>query len=163
LEETVDVDDLFLRKVRKIIKSDNEDNDFYNINVPLMVIGTFLVVIGWSILNACGYGLHSLNSTEGRYSAEIAFLNTFISGSCSGFIAFLLKRHIVRGDHAKTPRYDIRSLCNGFLAGIAAVSAGSGAMKPWGALITGIIEGFLYMITCAILKKVKIDDAMENF
>ena len=65
----------------------------------MMVIGTFLVMIGFSILNACGYGNHSLNSEDGRYAAEIAFLNTFISGSFSGFIAFILKRHFVRGDH----------------------------------------------------------------
>jgi len=102
-----------------------------------MVIGTLITVIGWSMLNASGSGSHSLNSTKARYAAEVGFLNTFLSGSSCGLICFLLKRHIVRGDHKKTPRYDIRSLCNGFLAGVAAVSAGSGAMRPWGGIMTG--------------------------
>ena len=122
-----------------MITREGEDRDFYNIHVPMMVIGTFLIMIGWSLLNALGYGQHSLNSLEGRYAAELAFLNTFLAGSCSGLLCFVFKRHIVRGDHQKTPRYDIRSLCNGFLGGMAAVSAGSGVMKPWGALITGVI------------------------
>lgn len=137
LEETVEVDELFLRKVRKLIKEDQEDENFYATNVPAMVIGTMITVIGWGMLNACGSGNHSLNSQGGRYAAEVGLLNTILAGSCCGLVCFLLKRHIVRGDHKKTPRYDIRSLCNGFLAGVAAVSAGSGVMRPWGGILTG--------------------------
>jgi len=54
-------------------------------------------------------------------------------------------------------------LCNGFLSGVAAVSAGAGTMKPWGALVTGSISAFLYMTLCLISKKSKFDDPMENF
>jgi ammonia channel protein AmtB len=147
-----------------MIKRDGHDVNFYTfIDVPRMVIGTLLTILGFAFLNACGYGSHSLNSFDGRYAAEIAFLNTFLAGSCSGFLCFLFKRHIVIGDHWKTPRYDIRSLCNGFLSGICAVAAGSGAMKPWGALITGSVQGIVYMFTCLIMRRVKFDDAMENF
>lgn len=165
MEDIIDVDDIFLRKVRKMIFREGEDRDFYHTySTPLMVIGTFCIIIGWSILNAVsGYGTHSLNSNDGRYSAEVAFLNTFLAGSTSGFLSMLIKRHVNIGDHAKTPRYDIRSLCNGFLAGMAAVSAGSGAMKPWAALITGGVEALCYSITCFLMKKVKFDDAMENY
>jgi Amt family ammonium transporter len=164
LNDTPDVDDMFLNKVRRMIKRDGEDISFYtSINVPRMVLGTLLTILGFSFLNACGYGSHSLNSFEGRYAAEIAFLNTFLAGSCSGFLCFLFKRHIVIGDHWKTPRYDIRSLCNGFLSGMTAVAAGSGAMKPWGALITGTTQALVYMVACLILQRVKFDDAMENF
>lgn len=163
LEDTVDVDDLFLRKVRKLIKQEDEDYNFYTINNGMMVLGTFIIVLGWAMLNACGYGTHSLNSVSGRYAAELAFLNTFLGGSFSAIFTFSLKRHIVRGDHQKTPRYDIKSLCNGYLSGVAAVSAGCGVMKPWSALVTGVIQAFLYMLFCMIFKKMKIDDPMENF
>ena len=164
LEDTADVDDLFLAKVRKMIKRDGDDLDFYfSVHFPRMVIGTFLTVIGFSMLNACGYGQHSLNSFEARYAAEIAFLNTFIAGSTSAFICFMLKRHINVGEHWKTPRYDIRSLCNGFLSGVCAVAAGSGAMKPWGALVTGAVQALAYMIACLVMRRVKFDDAMENY
>jgi len=115
------------------------------------------------MLNACGSGSHNITSVTGRFAAESAFLNTFLAGSFSSFISFLFKRFIVRGDDLKTQRYDVRSLCNGFLAGVAAVSAGSGTMKPWGALVTGSIEAFLYMTLCLIAKKSKFDDPMENF
>ena len=36
-------------------------------------------------------------------------------------------------------------------------------MKPWSALVTGVIEAFLYMILAWIMKLVRFDDAMENF
>jgi ammonia channel protein AmtB len=158
------VDDLFLAKVRRMIKRDGDELNFYtSIHVPRMVIGTFLTVIGFSMLNTCGYGQHSLLSFKARYSAEIAFLNTFIAGSISAFICFMLKRHIVVGEHWKTPRYDIRSLCNGFLSGVCAVAAGSGAMKPWGALVTGAVQALCYMTACLVMRKVKFDDSMENY
>ena len=99
LEDTVDIDDLFLRKIRKLIKKDDEDYNFYTINNGMMILGTFIIVMGWSLLNAAGYGTHSLNSVSARYAAELAFLNTFLSGSFCAIISFLLKRHVVRGDH----------------------------------------------------------------
>jgi ammonia channel protein AmtB len=36
-------------------------------------------------------------------------------------------------------------------------------MKPWSAIVTGFIEGLLYMTLCLIMKKAKFDDPMENF
>ena len=164
LEETAEVDDMFLAKVRRMIKRDGEDNDFFtSVHVPRMVLGTMLTILGFCFLNSCGQGQHSLNSFKGRYTAEIAFLNTLISGSVCGFICFMLKRHIVLGNHWKTPRYDIRSLCNGFLSGVCAVSAGAGVMKSWAALVTGAVQALVYMTTCLIMQRVKFDDAMENF
>ena len=161
-EDNADVDDLFLRKIRKLVKKAGSDNDFNEIDNGMMAIGTVITVIGWAMLNSCGSGTHNINTVAGRYEAELAFMNTFIAGSFSSIIAFICKRHVVR-EHQKIQKYDIKSLCNGFLAGIAAVSSGSGTMKPWGALATGVIEGFLYVIICFIWKKVKFDDPMENF
>ena len=164
LDNTEEVDELYLRKVRKAIKIDMTENNYYAINVPYMVIGTFLVTIGWIIMAACGAGTtHSLNSYTGRYQAENSILTCVLSGAVCGMFSFMVKRHLVCGDHKLTPRYDIRSLCNGFLAGVAAVGAGSGVIRPWGALVTGLFEAVFYMSMCIILKKIKFDDPMENF
>jgi ammonia channel protein AmtB len=100
LEDTTEVDELFLAQVRRIIKRDGEDINFYTmIDFPRMVLGTFLTIIGFSMLNTCGAGPHSLNSFDGRYSAELSLMNTLISGSCSGMLCFILKRYVVIGDH----------------------------------------------------------------
>jgi hypothetical protein len=56
----VSLDDHFLRKLRKMIKratiAAGEDNDFFRIDNQLMVLGTFITILGWSMLNACGSG-----------------------------------------------------------------------------------------------------------
>ena len=163
VEEKIDMDDMFMRKLRRLIKKAGQENDFYLINNSRMVLGTAITIIGWAYLNACGSGNHPINTVVGRYAAELGFMNTFIAGSFSSFTAVILKRHIVKGDNKKTQRYDIKSLCNGYLAGVAAVSAGAGTMKPWSALVTGLIAAFLYMTVCLIMKKIKYDDPMENF
>ena len=160
-------DDVFLRKLRKKIKqapySAVDKFDIFKIDNQLMILGTIVTVLGWAMLNACGSGRHNINSVGGRLQSELAYLNTFLSGSFSSVLSFLLKRHIVRKDKLKIQKYDIRALCNGYLAGVAAVSAGCGTMKPWGALATGIIAALLYMTLCLIVQKFKFDDPMENF
>jgi hypothetical protein len=102
----VSVDDLYLRKVRKMIKKATvnsvEDHDFYRVDNQLMILGTFITVIGWSMLNSAGSGVHNITSVSGRFAAESAFLNTFLSGSFSSFISVIFKRYIVRGDDRKT-------------------------------------------------------------
>jgi hypothetical protein len=56
----VSMDDHFLRKLRKMIKkatvAAGEDIDFYRIDNQIMILGTFITIIGWSMLNACGSG-----------------------------------------------------------------------------------------------------------
>ena len=56
----VSLDDHFLRKLRKMVKkatvAAGEDNDFYSIDNQMMVLGTFITILGWSMLNACGSG-----------------------------------------------------------------------------------------------------------
>ena len=105
------LDDLYLRKLRQKIKhatvASGEDHDFYQIDNQLMILGTFITVIGWAMLNACGSGSHDMSTVSGRFAAETAFLNTFLSGSFSSIISFVLKKQIVRSDRMKIPRYDI--------------------------------------------------------
>lgn len=72
-----------------------------------MILGTFITVLGWSMLNACGSGAHNINSVSGRFAAESAFLNTFLSGSFSSIFCILLKKQIVRSDRLKIPKLDI--------------------------------------------------------
>lgn len=167
VNETVNIDDLYLRKLRKLINratlSEGLDHDFLRVDNSLLILGTFVTSLGWAMLNACGAGKHDITSVSGRFQAETAFLNTMLAGAFSAVISMILKKQIVRGDRKKTPRYDIKALCNGYLAGVAAVSAGSGTMRPWGALVTGCIASFLYMTLCLIVKKSKFDDPMENF
>ena len=75
-------------------------------------------------------GLNSqfdLFSQQARYNANFGFINPILAGAASGLTSFALKKHLFRtnvGNHL----YDIKALCNGFLAGVVSVSVGSGGM-----------------------------------
>lgn len=54
--DEIDADEQVLRKIRKLLNTDNVDNEFYTINPMFMMVGTILVSIGWAMLNAAGAG-----------------------------------------------------------------------------------------------------------
>mmetsp|Transcript_7103 Transcript_7103/g.6215 ORF Transcript_7103/g.6215 Transcript_7103/m.6215 type:complete len:196 (+) Transcript_7103:881-1468(+) len=86
----------------------------------------------------------------------------FISGATSSFVSFFLKK-VIMVQWKKLPTHDVRSLCNGFLSGMAAAATGAGYMTPYTAIIIGLIQSFAYMTFCLVLYKIRVDDAMENF
>ena len=57
----------------------------------------------------------------------MGFINPILSGSTCGLLSFLCKKFILR-THVGIFLYDIRSLCNGFLAGVVGMSVGSAGM-----------------------------------
>jgi len=58
--------------------------------------------------------------------------------------------------------FDIKALCNGFLAGVAAVSCGSGGMQPYYAVLAGVIAAPCYLFACVTFRNFTIDDPLEN-
>jgi len=56
----------------------------------------------------------------------------------------------------------MKALCNGFLAGVVAVSVGSGGMQPYYAVLSGIFAAPCYLFACMIFRNFTIDDPLEN-
>ena len=76
-------------------------------------------------------------------------------------MTYFLKQRIMslrNGNHL----YDIRSTCNGFIAGVVGVSVGSGAMQPLFAFVSGIVANLCYLLGCIMFRSFQIDDPMEN-
>ena len=53
---------------------------------------------------------------------------------------------------------DLSMGLNGMLAGLVGITAGAGAITPWGAVIVGAIAGTIVVISVLIFDKLKIDD-----
>merc|ERR1719389_1489477 len=53
------------------------------------------------------------------------------------------------------------SVCNGLLAGLVAVTASCSVIEPWAALICGFVGAFVYVGSCKLLLKLRIDDPLE--
>mmetsp|Transcript_43475 Transcript_43475/g.31742 ORF Transcript_43475/g.31742 Transcript_43475/m.31742 type:complete len:255 (-) Transcript_43475:30-794(-) len=145
-----------------MVKFNDLEQERHQIDNLYMCVGTILVAVAWSMLSASAAGTsHMIPNVRERLYIDRGFLNMFISGSTCSFISFFLKKVIVV-QWKQLPKHDIRSLCNGFLSGMAAVAAGAGYMPPYAAAITGLAQAFFYMTACLVLNKLKVDDAMEN-
>ena len=58
--------------------------------------------------------------------------------------------------------YDLKALCNGFLAGVVGVSVGSGSMQPYMAALAGVVTAIIYCFGVTIFRNLTIDDPLEN-
>jgi ammonia channel protein AmtB len=117
-----------------------------------MIMGTFTVTLCFCMMNAVGLNQFDLFTEQTRYNASFGFINPILAGSTSGILNYFLKKKVFTS-HVANHLYDIRSLCNGFLAGVAGVAVGSGGMQPIMAIISGVISAAFYLAGCAIFRQ----------
>lgn len=57
--------------------------------------------------------------------------------------------------------YDVKTLCNGVIAGLVASSGDAGNCECWAAVVIGIFAGIFCYLGVQLFKKVKIDDPCD--
>ena len=111
-------------------------------SIPWLALGSWLLCIGWF-----GFNVVSAQSLEGV--SGLVAVNSLMA-MVGGLLAALL-----------FGKNDPGFVHNGALAGLVAVCAGSDVMHPAGALVTGIVAGFLFVKMFVICQeKLKIDDVL---
>ena len=111
-------------------------------SIPWLALGSWLLCIGWFGFNVVS--AQSLESVSG-----LVAVNSLMA-MVGGLLAALL-----------FGKNDPGFVHNGALAGLVAVCAGSDVMHPAGALVTGIVAGFLFVKMFVICQeKLKIDDVL---
>jgi ammonium transporter, Amt family len=115
-------------------------------NLPMAVVGTFVLAFGWFGLNAGS----TLAASDGRI-AEIA-TNTMLSSAAGAIVALLYvwQRH---------RRPDVGMLCNGLLGGLVAIGAGCAFVTPAAAVLIGVVAGVLVAWFVTVLeRRFRVDD-----
>ena len=121
-------------------------------SAPLVVLGTFILWFGWygfnpgSMLAIAGVGIPTA-------VARTACTTTL--GAAAGGVTTLALKYFLDGI------WDLISVCNGLLAGLVAVTASCSVIEPWAALICGFVGAFVYVFSCKLLLKLRIDDPLE--
>jgi ammonium transporter, Amt family len=116
-------------------------------NIPMAVIGTFILAFGWFGFNPGS----TLAGTDLRIS--IVAVNTMLA-SATGAITAALWMWFVRGG-----KPDPSMLCNGMLAGLVAITAPSGFVSAGGASIIGIVSGVLVIEAAFFIeRRLRVDD-----
>jgi ammonium transporter, Amt family len=127
-------------------KEDGTPRAFPGHNLGYAVIGTLVLTFGWMGFNPGS----TFGATDLRIS--IVAVNTLLAASAGAVVA-------MAWTNGKWGKPDISMTCNGMLAGLVAITAPCAFVSPAGAVIVGIIAGFVVCYAVEFLdKRAKIDD-----
>ena len=113
-------------------------------NVPLAILGVFILLVGWFAFN--GGSLLRMDLQLGGVVVATAI------GAGSGAIGALITSVLT----VKTP--DVTLIGNGLLGGLVAVTAGALNINQFGALIIGALGGVIATLGVLALDRFRIDD-----
>jgi Amt family ammonium transporter len=127
--------------------ADGTPNAIPGHNIPMAVIGTFILAFGWFGFNPGS----TLAGTDLRIA--MVAVNTMLA-SATGAIAATLWMWCVR-----TKKPDPSMMCNGMLAGLVAITAPCAFVNSTSACIIGLVSGLLVVEAVYFVeRKLKIDD-----
>ena len=116
-------------------------------NIPMVVIGTFILAFGWFGFNPGS----TLSGTDLRISS--IFVNTMLASftGAVGAMCFLKLLGL---------RPDPSMMCNGMLAGLVAITAPCAFVNSVGAVIIGAVAGVLCVLSVFTLDRLGVDDVV---
>lgn len=118
-------------------------------NIPLVVLGGFLLWIGWFGFNGGSVG--SIASKESADTVALTILNTNTAGLVGGLMAGAMMYFRYR-------LFDITMIINGALGGLVAVTAGPDLYTIHQPIIIGLVAGALVVFAVPFFDKLKLDD-----
>ena len=118
-------------------------------NIPLVVLGGFLLWIGWFGFNGGSVG--SIASKESADAVALTILNTNTAGLAGGIIAGTMM-------YFRYKLFDITMIINGALGGLVAVTAGPDLYTIYQPITIGLIAGALVVFAVPLFDKLKLDD-----
>lgn len=118
-------------------------------NIPLVVLGAFLLWIGWFGFNGGSVG--SITSKESADAVALTILNTNTAGLAGAIIVGFL-------DYSKYRKFDITMVLNGGLGGLVAITAGPDLYDIYTPILIGAVGGALVFYAVPLFDKLKLDD-----
>jgi Amt family ammonium transporter len=116
-------------------------------NVPMVMLGSFILAFGWFGFNPGS----SLAASDNRIG--IVATNTMLAGMSATMTSTLYMWWF-----GPTKKPDPCMMCNGLLAGLVAITAPSGFVSPLGAFWIGAVAGVLVVFSCFFFDKIRVDD-----
>jgi Amt family ammonium transporter len=114
-------------------------------NIPFVVLGTLVLGFGWLGFNPGS----TLAGTDFRIT--FIYVNTVVASIIASIVAMFVYFPISK-------KWDTGMMCNGFLAGLVAITAPCAFVTPIGAALIGVVAGILVVFSCIIVEKMGVDD-----
>ena len=118
-------------------------------NIPLVVLGAFLLWIGWFGFNGGSVG--SISSVENANAVAKTIMNTNTAGLAGALIAGFIM-------YTRYKLFDITMILNGALGGLVAITAGPDLYDMYTPILIGLIAGALVVFAVPVFDKFELDD-----
>jgi len=118
-------------------------------SVPLAIVGTFLLFVGW-------FGFNPGSQLQADLAVPLIAVLTAFAGA-SGGVAAMFTSWIVMH------KPDVSMAGNGLLAGLVAICAGVADVSPLGAIVIGAIGGVLVVLVVLAVERQGVDDPVGAF
>nr|WP_303201850.1 ammonium transporter AmtB [Hafnia paralvei] len=119
-------------------------------NLPMVVMGTAVLYIGW-------FGFNAGSASAANEIAALAFVNTVVA-TAGAILSWVLVEWMTRG------KPSLLGACSGCIAGLVAVTPAAGTVGVGGALLLGLIAGVAGLWGVVMLKRwLKVDDTCDVF
>ena len=119
-------------------------------SLTLTLVGGALLWVGW-------FGFNAGSALEAGGTASLAMLNTFVA-TAGAALAWLLAENVSKG------KPSLLGAVTGAVAGLVAVTPAAGFAGPMGAIVLGLVAGFVCFIACSAIKNaLGYDDALDVF
>lgn len=118
-------------------------------NVTHIVIGTVFMWVGW-------FGFNAGSALQANLRAVVAAVNTNLA-ACVGGVTWCLVDYRLEG------RFSTVGFCSGVVAGLVAITPGSGFVPVWSAVVFGICAGIGCNFATQIKYWIQADDALDIF
>jgi len=118
-------------------------------NMPFAVLGTLILWFGWFGFNP-GSTLNVITGDKVGYFGYVA-LTTNLAAAAGGVSGILTAWLVLK-------KPDISMMLNGVLAGLVAITAASGFVAPWAAIVIGIVSGMIAVVGVIFIERIGIDD-----
>ena len=119
-------------------------------SLTMTLIGASLLWVGW-------FGFNAGSALEANGTAALAMINTFVATAAAA-LAWMLAEKVAKG------KPSLLGGASGAVAGLVAVTPASGFAGPMGAIVLGLVAGFVCMFFCSAIKNaLGYDDALDVF
>jgi ammonium transporter, Amt family len=119
-------------------------------SLTMTLVGAALLWVGW-------FGFNAGSALEANGTAALAMINTFLATAAAA-LAWMLAEKMGKG------KPSLLGGASGAVAGLVAVTPAAGFAGPMGAIVLGIVAGFVCMYFCSAIKNaLGYDDALDVF
>ncbi|RZP22792.1 MAG: ammonium transporter [Burkholderiaceae bacterium] len=119
-------------------------------SLPMTLIGAAILWIGW-------FGFNAGSNLEATSGATLPFANTLFA-TCGAVLAWTLGESFVKG------KPSMLGAASGMIAGLVAITPACGSVGIMGAIIIGVIAGFVCLWACTGLKSLLgADESLDVF